>query len=185
MEENNAIANKINDFIYEQPDVVVVILQQYGYNIELKTATLPQIISLVYTAIYNNDKPFLEAFDNAMLNDGQNNVVPLVIPIATAVIGSVASYFGGAEEGRKNRDLQKDIAIAQLSVQEKLAGEKLRIEQETARFDILANTLLEYRKTLQSESTARLKDTWLYVTGLGIGLGILFGVYLIGSSAKE
>lgn len=182
MEENNAIANKINDFIYEQPDVVVVILQQYGYNIELKTATLPQIISLVYTAIYNNDKPFLEAFDNAMLNDGNNN---FVVAIATAVIGSAVSYFGGAEEGRKNRDLQKDIAIAQLSVQEKLAGEKLRIEQETARFDILANTLLEYRKTLQSESTARLKDTWLYVTGLGIGLGILFGVYLIGSSAKE
>ena len=182
MEENNAIANKINDFIYEQPDVVVVILQQYGYNIELKTATLPQIISLVYTAIYNNDKPFLEAFDNAMLNDGQNN---FVVALATAVIGSAVSYFGGAEEGRKNRDLQKDIAIAQLSVQEKLAGEKLRIEQETARFDILANTLLEYRKTLQSESTARLKDTWLYVTGLGIGLGILFGVYLIGSSAKE
>jgi hypothetical protein len=182
MEENNAIANKINDFIYEQPDVVVVILQQYGYNIELKTATLPQIISLVYTAIYNNDKPFLEAFDNAMLNDGNNN---FVVALATAVIGSAVSYFGGAEEGRKNRDLQKDIAIAQLSVQEKLAGEKLRIEQETARFDILANTLLEYRKTLQSESTARLKDTWLYVTGLGIGLGILFGVYLIGSSAKE
>lgn len=182
MEENNAIANKINDFIYEQPDVVVVILQQYGYNIELKTATLPQIISLVYTAIYNNDKPFLEAFDNAMLNDGQNNVV---VALATAVIGSAVSYFGGAEEGRKNRDLQKDIAIAQLSVQEKLAGEQLRVQQETARFDILANTLLEYRKTLQSESTARLKDTWLYVTGLGIGLGILFGVYLIGSSAKE
>ena len=182
MEENNAIANKINDFIYEQPDVVVVILQQYGYNIELKTATLPQIISLVYTAIYNNDKPFLEAFDNAMLNDGNNN---FVVALATAVIGSAVSYFGGAEEGRKNRDLQKDIAIAQLSVQEKLAGEKLRIEQETARFDILTNTLLEYRKTLQSESTARLKDTWLYVTGLGIGLGILFGVYLIGSSAKE
>ena len=155
MEENNAIANKINDFIYEQPDVVVVILQQYGYNIELKTATLPQIISLVYTAIYNNDKPFLEAFDNAMLNDGNNN---FVVAIATAVIGSAVSYFGGAEEGRKNRDLQKDIAIAQLSVQEKLAGEKLRIEQETARFDILANTLLEYRKTLQSESTARLKE---------------------------
>jgi hypothetical protein len=40
---------------------------------------------------------------------------------------------------------------------------------------------LAYRTTLQKESTARLKDTWLYVTGLGIGLGILYGVYLIGS----
>ena len=182
MEENKAIAKKINDFIYQQPDVVVVILQQFGYNIDLKTATLPEIIKLTYSAIYNNDKPVIEALGTAIANEGQNNIIPM---LAVAVIGAVASYFGGAEEGRKNRDLQKDIAIAQLSVQEKLAGEKLRIEQETARFDILANTLLEYRKTLQSESTARLKDTWLYVTGLGIGLGILFGVYLIGSSAKE
>jgi hypothetical protein len=182
MEENNEIAKKINDFIYEQPDVVVVILQQYGYDINLKTATLPQIIKLVYGAIYSDDKPFLEAFDNAMANDGQNN---LVVALATAVIGGAISYFGGAEEGRKNRDLQKDIALAELATQEKLAGEKLRIEQETARFDILANTLLEYRKTLQTESTARLKDTWLYVTGIGIGLGIIFGIYLIGSSTKE
>jgi hypothetical protein len=64
---------------------------------------------------------------------------------------------------------------------EKLAEEKIRAEQETARLQILANTLLAYRETLQKESTARLKDTWLYVTGLGIGLGILYGVYLIGS----
>lgn len=182
MEENNAIAKKINDFIYEQPDVVVVILQQYGYDINLKTATLPQIIKLVYGAIYSDDKPFLEAFDNAMANNGQNN---FVVALAVAVIGSAVSYFGGAEEGRKNRDLQRDIALAELATQEKLAGEKLRIEQETARFDILANTLLEYRKTLQKESTARLKDTWLYVTGIGIGLGIIFGIYLIGSSSKE
>ena len=64
---------------------------------------------------------------------------------------------------------------------EKLFYEKIRAEQETARLQILTNTLLAYRTTLQKESTARIKDTWLYVTGLGIGLGILFGVYLIGS----
>ena len=68
---------------------------------------------------------------------------------------------------------------------EKLAEEKIRAEQETARLNILANTLLAYRTTLQKESTARIKDTWLYVTALGIGLGILFGVYLIGTSSKE
>jgi hypothetical protein len=66
-------------------------------------------------------------------------------------------------------------------MEEKLAGEKLRAEQENARLQILTNTILAYRTTLQKESTARLKDTWLYVTGLGIGLGILYGVYLIGS----
>jgi hypothetical protein len=39
--------------------------------------------------------------------------------------------------------------------------------------------LLEYRKSLQSESTARLKDTWIYVAGLGIGMGSFYGLYLM------
>lgn len=183
MDNTNAIDKKINDFIYEKPDVAVVILQQFGYDINLKTATLPQITKLVYTALYiNQDKPFAEALDNAIANDGENNVVAgIVVAIASSVIGGV---FGGIE-GDKNRDLQKKLALAQLSMEEKLSEEKIRAEQETARLNILANTLLAYRSTLQKESTARLKDTWLYVTGLGIGLGILFGVYLIGTSSKE
>jgi hypothetical protein len=183
MENLTSIDKKINDFIYEKPDVAVVILQQFGYDINLKTATLPQITKLVYTALYiNQDKPFAEALDNAIANDGENNVVAgIVVAIASSVIGGV---FGGIE-GDKNRDLQKKLALAQLSMEEKLSEEKIRAEQETARLNILANTLLAYRSTLQKESTARLKDTWLYVTGLGIGLGILFGVYLIGTSSKE
>jgi hypothetical protein len=183
MENLTSIDKKINDFIYEKPDVVVVILQQFGYDIDLKTATLPQITKLVYTALYiNQDKPFAEALDNAIANDGENNIIAgVVVAIASSLIGGV---FGGIE-GDKNRDLQKKLALAQLSMEEKLAEEKIRAEQETARLNILANTLLAYRTTLQKESTARLKDTWLYVTGLGIGLGILFGVYLIGTSSKE
>jgi hypothetical protein len=179
MENLTSIDKKINDFIYEKPDVAVVILQQFGYDINLKTATLPQITKLVYTALYiNQDKPFAEALDNAIANDGENNVVAgIVVAIASSVIGGV---FGGIE-GDKNRDLQKKLALAQLSMEEKLSEEKIRAEQETARLNILANTLLAYRSTLQKESTARLKDTWLYVTGLGI----LFGVYLIGTSSKE
>ena len=150
-----------------------------GYDIKLKTATLPQITKLVYTALYiNQDRPFAEALDNAIANDGQNNIVAsIVVAVVSSVIGGI---FGGME-GDKNRDLQKKLVLAQLSMDEKLAEEKIRAEQETARLTIMANTLLAYRETLQKESTARLKDTWLYVTGLGIGLGILYGVYLIGS----
>ena len=183
MEKSTAIDKKINDFIYYKPDVAVVLLQQFGYDINLKTATLQQITKLVYTALYiNQDKPFAEALDNAIANDGENNiVVGIIVGLAGSFIGGI---FGGIE-GDKNRDLQKKLALAQLSMEEKLSEEKIRAEQETARLNILANTLLSYRETLQKESTARLKDTWLYVTGLGIGLGILFGVYLIGTSSKE
>jgi hypothetical protein len=181
MENTTAIDKKINDFIYEKPDVAVVILQQFGYDINLKTATLPQITKLVYTALYiSKDEPFAQALENAMSNDGENNILPL-IGIGISILSSVASGFLGASEGEKNRELQKKLALAQLSMDEKLAEEKIRADQETARLGILANTLLAYRTTLQKESTARIKDTWLYVTGLGIGLGILYGVYLIGS----
>ena len=179
MEKPTAIDKKINDFIYDKPDVAVVILQQFGYDIKLKTATLPQITKLVYTALYiNQDRPFAEAIDNAIANDGQNNIIA---SIAVAVVSSVIGGIFGGMEGDKNRDLQKKLVLAQLSMDEKLKEEEIRAEQETARLTIMANTLLAYRETLQKESTARLKDTWLYVTGLGIGLGILFGVYLIGS----
>lgn len=179
MENTTAIDKKINDFIYDKPDVAVVILQQFGYDINLQTATLPQITKLVYTALYiNQDKPFAQALDNAISNNGENNVVGAIVG---AVVSSVIGGILGGIEGDKNRDLQKKLALAQLSMDEKLAEEKIRAEQETARLTIMANTLLAYRETLQKESTARLKDTWLYVTGLGLGLGILFGVYLIGS----
>jgi len=179
MDKVTAIDKKINDFIYDKPDVVVVILQQYGYDINLKTATLPQITKLVYTALYiNQDEPFARALESSIANDGENN---LVAGLVVSIVGSVVSGILGAKEGDKNRELQKKLALAQLSMDEKLAEEKIRADQETARLGILANTLLAYRTTLQKESTARIKDTWLYVTGLGIGLGILYGVYLIGS----
>lgn len=181
METEIDIDKKINDFIYEKPDVVVILLQQSGYNIELKTATLPQITKLVYTALYiNEDEDFANLFDNAIVNDGYNNVV---VALAVAVVSSVVGGLFGQAEGEKNRSLQKKLATAELSMNEKLAEEKIRADQEIARFGILANTLLDYRTILQKESTIRIKDTWLYVTGLGIGLGILFGVYLIGSKS--
>ena len=179
MQNITAIDKKINDFIYEKPDVAVVILQQFGYDIKLQTATLPQITKLVYTALYiNQDEPFAQAFQNAMANDGENNVVGAIV---ASVVGSVIGGIFAGQEGDKNRELQKKLTLAKLSMDEKLTEEKIRAEQETARLTILSNTILAYRTTLQKESTARLKDTWLYVTGLGIGLGILFGVYLIGS----
>jgi len=179
MEKLTPINQKITDFIYSKPDVVVVLLQQAGYNIDLKTATLQQINKIVYGALYiNKDETFAKLLDNAIANDGENNfVVAIVSSIISGVIGGVFA----AKEGDKQRELIKQVELSKLAMTEKLTEEKIRAEQETARVNILANSLLEYRKTLQVESTARLKDTWLYVTGLGVGLGVLYGVYLIGS----
>lgn len=178
MNEITQINQKINNFIYDKPDVVVVILQQFGYKIKLKTATLNQITKLVYTALYiNQDKPFTEALESAIANNGELNIIPIIAAVFSSVIGGVVAM----SEGDKNRELQKQLALAQLSMSEKLTEEKIRSDQEIARLTIMANSITENRKTLYKESTIRLRDTWLYVTGLGIGLGILFGVYLIGS----
>ena len=53
MAQLQPLYKRLSDFIFEQPDVVVVILQQYGYNIDMQTATLNQINELVFTHSYN------------------------------------------------------------------------------------------------------------------------------------
>jgi hypothetical protein len=98
-----------------------------------------------------------------------------VVSIGTTILGSQASK----KQAEKQRELQKQIALSQLASQEKLEMEKLRIEQETATTGILASSLLAYRQSLQKESTARLKDTGIYVAGLGVGMGTFYGLYLM------
>ena len=66
-----------------------------------------------------------------------------------------------------------------MALTEKLSMEQLKAQSEGQRANILLNSALEYRKLLQVESTARLKDTWIYVLGLGLSMGFLYGIYLI------
>ena len=98
-----------------------------------------------------------------------------VISIGMSFLGNEASK----KTAEKQLNLQKQIAISKLASDEKFAMEKLRIEQETATTGILASSLLAYRESLQKESTARLKDTGIYVAGLGIGMGSFYGLYLM------
>ncbi|MEI7510161.1 MAG: hypothetical protein WCJ62_11940 [Flavobacterium sp.] len=176
MQNLNPAEKKIADFIYEKPEIVVKLLQKYGYDIYIDTATLSQINELTFKAIYvDSNNAFAKDFDDMLASGGELNFVMVAITVASSIV----SGFLAQGEAEKNRKAQYAIALANLSSSEKLATEKLRSETETARTGILANSLLEYRKTLQSESTARLKDTWLYVTGIGIGLGILFGLSLL------
>jgi hypothetical protein len=180
MEKLTASEQKIADFIYDYPDVVVKILNDHGYSIAMDTATLPKINELTYKAlIIDNNAEFAESFDNAIANDGYSNVIPLVVTIGLSVASSLFGASSASKQADKNRELQKNIALAGMAQNEKLSMEKIRAESETERTRILANTLLAYRETLQKESTIRLKDTWIYVTGLGIGIGIIYGIYLL------
>lgn len=179
MEQIEKINKQITDFIYDSPDVVVLLLQQSGYSIDMKTATLYKINDLVWKALYiDENMKFAENLDSAIANEGNLNIIPLLVMAAVSIVTSLVGAGAAKKAAEKQRELQRQIAYSQMALDEKIAMEKLRVEAETARLGILANTLLEYRKTLQTESTARLKDTWLYVTGLGIGMGIFYGLYL-------
>jgi hypothetical protein len=106
--------------------------------------------------------------------------VGAVASIGSAIIGSSRAK----REAKKQRQLMWNIKMAELATQEKLQYEQIRTQAETERIKILANSLEKYREALQKESTIRLRDTWIYVAGLGSGIGAIYGVYLIGSKSK-
>ena len=66
-----------------------------------------------------------------------------------------------------------------MALNEKLSMEQQKAMLEGKRAEILLNSALAYRQSLQTESTARLKDTWIYVLGLGLSMGLFYGIYLI------
>ena len=180
MEKLTTAEQKIADFIYDYPEVVVKVLNNHGYNISMDTATLPEINELTYKAlIIDNNAEFADSFDNAIANDGYSNVIPLVVTVGLSIATSLFGASSASKQADKNRELQKNIALAGMAQSEKLAMEKNLAYSSVERQKILASTLLAYRETLQKESTIRLRDTWLYVTGLGIGIGIIYGIYLL------
>ena len=106
--------------------------------------------------------------------------VGAVASIGSALIGSNRAK----REAEKQRQLMWNLKMAELATAEKIEFEKIRTQEETERIRILANSLEKYREALQKESTIRLRDTWIYVAGLGSGIGAIYGVYLIGSKSK-
>ena len=106
--------------------------------------------------------------------------VGAVVSLGSAVIGS----SNAEKQARKQRELMWNMKMAELATQEKLQFEQIRTQAETERIKILANSLEKYREALQKESTIRLRDTWIYLAGLGSGIGAIYGVYLIGSKSK-
>jgi len=104
-------------------------------------------------------------------------VAGLVVSVGTSIIGGKSAK----KQADKTREQERQLRLAEMALNEKMASEKLRVEAEISRTNILATSLLAYRQTLQTESTQRLKDTWLYQTGTGIGLGVFYGLYLMTS----
>jgi hypothetical protein len=176
MESLSSNVQKISDFIYQKPEVVATLLNKHGYNINLDKVTLPEINQYTFQELYSGNMEFAQSFDEALENDGY---LGIVVTLALAVASSVVSGIMSSNEASRARELQKNIALSQMALDEKLKAEELKAMTEGQRATILLNTSLAYRQTLQTESTARLKDTWIYIVGLGLGVGLFYGIYLI------
>lgn len=187
MNENQLMSPEVKaltDYIYEKPENVVLVLNKYGYNIDVKTTTLFQITEATLDMLYNGNNPqFLKELDDliASKNEEYSNFLPIILA-AVSLGTSLYTSFAGAklarEEGDKNRQLQTNLALMDLAFRDKLEFEKIRVEAETKRNQILLNSLKDYRMFLQNVSTQRIKDTWVFVAAAGVSVAILFGISL-------
>jgi hypothetical protein len=176
MENLSPEEQRISDFIYNKPEVVVMMLNHHNYNISMDTATLSKINELVFKALYiDNNMDFAKDFDSAIANDGFLGFVMIAIAVVSAVVTAIMA----SDKAKKERALQKAISMANLSQNEALAMEELRADSETDRTKILTNSLLDYRNSLQLQSTIQLKDTWVYLLGLTVAGSLIYTIFLL------
>jgi hypothetical protein len=108
-----------------------------------------------------------------------------VASIGGSLISGIIAGSQAKKEAERQRQLQKDMFLTNLTSQEKQKYEELKLLGETERTKILADSMLGYKIALQKESTQRLKDTWIYVAGSGLGISLIYGVALVGGSYKK
>ena len=108
-------------------------------------------------------------------------VASTAVSIGTGLLASNNSK----DIAQKQRDLTWNLHQEDLAQQEKQFNEQLQTTSETERIKILSDSLLNYRIALQQESTVRLRDTWIYIAGLGAGTGVIYAVSLIFSKSSN
>ena len=185
MEKFDPNISKIVNFIFKKPEVVVRLLQNSGYSIDMDTATIQQIDKLVFEALQKKDEKFAYNLADAIVNgDAYSNLVTLAVG---AVVSLASAYIGSdtaKKQGKLQRELMLNLKMAELASQEKISFEQTRTLAETERIKILANTREKYLEALQKEGTIRLRDTWIYIAGLGCAVGIIFALSLMLSKSK-
>jgi hypothetical protein len=108
-----------------------------------------------------------------------------VAGIAVSVGTSLLSADASKKQANKQREMMWNMHLLDLAEEEKIAMETIRTTAETDRIKILSDSMGKYREALQKESTIRLRDTWIYVAGLGAGTGVIYGVFLMASKSSS
>lgn len=96
--------------------------------------------------------------------------------IGGAVIGAVAGYLGGAEQGRLNRNLQKEIANLSLAQQKQLEERLQDAKTETERQSLIYQ-FLAVQNNNEMLNKVQSKRYTSYIV-LGVGVTILAVVFL-------
>jgi hypothetical protein len=108
-------------------------------------------------------------------------------------VGGIAVSFGtsllgsskAAKEAKKQRELMVNLKLTEIASNEKIAYEEMRAMNETERMKFIVESMGKYREVLQEQSTIRLRDTWIYVAGLGCGTGVIYGLFLMYSKSDS
>lgn len=108
-------------------------------------------------------------------------VAGLAVSIGTSLLSSSASQ----KQSQKQRELVWNMHLADMTQKEKEFNAQLQAESESERIKILSDSLEKYREALQKESTIRLRDTWIYVAGLGAGTGVIYAISLMYSKSSS
>jgi len=163
-------------FIQEKPDVVVRLLKKNGIKVSSKP-TLDSITKLSFEAVANDNIQFVKDVDSAIRNEGEANFDPITLGVSAVL--SIGSMIFGGRQAKKQRQLMANLKMAELSNAEKLAMAQIDANMTNTQIEIYTNSLMEYSKALQSESTDRQRDTALFVGIMGVGLAIMYATVQI------
>lgn len=175
--------NKITSYIFNNPVEAIGLLEKYGYSIK-KPVILPYINKAIFEAVYfEKNKAFTDELLINISKGDYANFEPITMGISAGL--SIISSVLGSQQAKKQLELQRKIALANLSQQKILGEESIRTGAETERTKILLQTLQQYQSDLQSQSTQRLKDVWIYVGIVGASIALIYGVSVLLTSKSE
>jgi|TARA_R110001599_G_scaffold26558_2_gene93673 hypothetical protein len=162
----------LNDFIWEKPQVVVKLLKENGIKVSSKP-TLPEIIRKSVQAVTDENQGFIDDVDREIKTEGESGIIFTTALVVSSLI-SIGGAILGASQAKKQRKAMLNMKLMELASNEKLTYANIQAMKEQGRIEILTNTLLEYGKALQSESTQRQKDTGLFIGIMGVGLAVVY-----------
>jgi hypothetical protein len=162
----------LNDFIWEKPQVVVKLLKENGIKVSSKP-TLPEIIRKSVQAVTDENQGFIDDVDREIRTEGESGIIFTTALVVSSLI-SIGGAIFGASQAKKQRKAMLNMKLMELASNEKLTYANIQAMKEQGRIEILTNTLLEYGKALQSESTQRQKDTGLFIGIMGVGLAVVY-----------